>query len=35
VGVVAGTALQQRLPARWVAVGFALLLVASAMVLIF
>ena len=33
-GVVAGTALQQRLPARAVAGGFALLLVASAIVLV-
>ena len=34
VGVIAGTALQQRLPSRAVAVGFALLLVASAIVLV-
>lgn len=33
-GVVAGTALQQRLPSRVVAGGFALLLVASAVALI-
>ena len=33
-GVVAGTALQQRLPTRAVAGGFAVLLVASALVLI-
>jgi uncharacterized membrane protein YfcA len=33
-GVIAGTALQQRLPSRAVAVGFAVLLVASAVVLI-
>ena len=33
-GVLAGTALQQRLPTRLVAGGFALLLVASAVVLI-
>ena len=33
-GVVAGTALQQRLPARAVAGGFAVLLAASAVVLI-
>jgi hypothetical protein len=33
-GVVAGTALQQRLPVKAVAAGFALLLVASAAVLI-
>ena len=33
-GVVAGTALQQRLPSRLVAGGFAALLVASAVVLI-
>jgi uncharacterized membrane protein YfcA len=34
-GVVAGTALQQRIPARAVAAGFAVLLVASAIALIF
>ena len=33
-GVVAGTALQQRLPSRAVAGGFAVLLVASAVVLV-
>ena len=33
-GVVAGTALQQRIPARAVSAGFAVLLVVSAMVLI-
>ena len=33
-GVIAGTALQQRLPSRAVAGGFAVLLVASAVVLI-
>jgi uncharacterized membrane protein YfcA len=33
-GVIAGTALQQRLPSRAVAAGFAVLLVASALVLI-
>jgi uncharacterized membrane protein YfcA len=33
-GVLAGTALQQRLPTRAIAGGFALLLVASAVVLI-
>jgi uncharacterized membrane protein YfcA len=33
-GVLAGTALQQRLPSRAVAAGFAVLLVASALVLI-
>jgi uncharacterized membrane protein YfcA len=35
VGVLAGTALQQRLPTRAVSAGFAALLVASAAVLIF
>ena len=35
VGVVAGTALQQRLSARAVAAAFAVLLVASAAVLVF
>jgi uncharacterized membrane protein YfcA len=34
-GVLAGTALQQRIPERAVAAGFALLLVASAAILIF
>ncbi|MEA2421333.1 MAG: uncharacterized protein QOF55_432 [Thermoleophilaceae bacterium] len=34
-GVVAGAALQQRVPARAVSAGFALLLVASAAVLVF
>jgi uncharacterized protein len=34
-GVVAGTALQQRIPSRAVAGGFAVLLVASAIALIF
>ena len=34
-GVVAGTALQQRIPTRAVAGGFAVLLVASAIALIF
>jgi hypothetical protein len=34
VGVIAGTALQQRLPWRAVAAGFAVLLLASAIVLI-
>ena len=34
-GVVAGVALQQRIPPRAVSVGFAVLLVASAAVLIF
>jgi uncharacterized membrane protein YfcA len=34
-GVVAGTALQQRLPERAVSGGFALLLVVSALVLVF
>jgi uncharacterized membrane protein YfcA len=34
-GVVAGTALQQRLPERAVSMGFAALLVVSAVVLIF
>src|SRR4051812_8515995 len=34
-GVVAGTALQQQIPARAVAAGFALLLFASAIALIF
>ena len=29
-GVVAGTALQQRLPARWIGLGFAAFLVVSA-----
>ena len=33
-GVVAGTALQQRIPERVVAAGFAVLLVASALVLV-
>jgi uncharacterized membrane protein YfcA len=33
-GVVAGTALQQRLPTRWIALGFALFLFTSAMVLL-
>jgi len=34
-GVVAGTALQQRIPERVVAAAFAVLLVASALVLVF
>ncbi|MFN2617810.1 MAG: TSUP family transporter [Thermoleophilaceae bacterium] len=34
-GVVAGTAIQQRIPARAVSGGFAVLLVVSALVLIF
>jgi uncharacterized membrane protein YfcA len=33
-GVVAGTALQQRLPTRWIALGFALFLLTSATVLL-
>jgi uncharacterized membrane protein YfcA len=33
-GVVAGTALQQRLPARWIGLAFAALLVASAAMLL-
>jgi uncharacterized membrane protein YfcA len=33
-GVVAGTALQQRLPVRWIALGFAVLLVVSAAALL-
>ena len=32
---VAGTALQQRLPGRWIAGGFAAFLVVSASVLLF
>jgi uncharacterized protein len=35
VGVVAGAALQQRVPVRFVSGGFALLLIASAAVLVF
>jgi uncharacterized membrane protein YfcA len=34
-GVVAGTALQQRLPGRWIAGGFAAFLVVSASTLLF
>jgi uncharacterized membrane protein YfcA len=33
-GVVAGTALQQRIPTRWIAGGFALFLAASAILLL-
>jgi len=33
-GVVAGAALQQRVPTRWIALGFSLLLVASAVALL-
>lgn len=33
-GVIAGTALQQRLPARWIAAGFAAFLVVSATALL-
>ena len=33
-GVVAGTALQQRIPTRWIALGFAVFLVASATALL-
>jgi uncharacterized protein len=34
-GVVAGTALQQRVPVRFISAAFALLLVASAALLVF
>jgi uncharacterized membrane protein YfcA len=33
-GVVAGTALQQRVPTRWIALGFAAFLIASATMLL-
>jgi uncharacterized membrane protein YfcA len=33
-GVVAGTALQQRIPTRWIAGGFALFLAASAILIL-